>query len=74
MHVKDSDIKQFQEIFSRRFGKHIGSDAARRKLLSLVELVYETYQPVTHEQLTRLWGKDEYEDKNNEQSRATNNF
>jgi len=74
MHVNDTDIERFQALYTQFFGIEIDANKARQELLSLVELVYVTCQPITHEQLIRLWTKNEYEDKKYEPIRAASNI
>ena len=72
--INHSDIKDFQELYFRFFGKQITTKEARPKLVSLVEIVHEVCKPIIHQQLVELWTKDEYEDKKHEPLRPASSI
>lgn len=54
MRLLRSDIKRFQMLYSRHFGKAINNDDATRELSLLVRQCELIYQPITLAELDRL--------------------
>jgi hypothetical protein len=48
--LSDEQIKKFQELWLKRFGKEISRDEAYEKGVKLMRLVELTYKPMTREE------------------------
>lgn len=47
MHLSDMDIKEFQDMWFKRFNKNISKEEARDRAINLLELVEVVYQPLS---------------------------
>lgn len=58
MNITDSDIKKFQVLYVKYFGKKLDVSVARTELSALVRQMEIVYQPITQTQFDELLIKD----------------
>lgn len=52
--LTEGDIKEFQELYRKRFGKEIGYQDAYDSYMKLLTLMKAIYRPMTKEGLEKL--------------------
>lgn len=58
MQLPESKIRQFQDLYKKRFGIELSKEQALEKGLILIRQMQIIYQPITKEQLRQLEEKD----------------
>ena len=58
MEITPKDVKDFQDLYRKKFGKELDYQTARHKLTMLVLQMKTVYQPVTQEQVDELALRD----------------
>jgi len=59
MQLPESKIRQFQDLYKKRFGVELSKEEALEKGLILLRQMELIYQPITKEQLKKLQLYDE---------------
>jgi hypothetical protein len=59
MALSDKQVKDFQEIYKKRFGKEISVQEAYEKGIMLVRLLAVIYKPMTEEEYATYSKEDE---------------
>lgn len=58
MQLPESKIRQFQDLYKKRFGIELSKEEALEKGLILIRQMELIYRPITKEQLRQLEEKD----------------
>jgi len=58
MQLPESKIRQFQDLYKKRFGIELTKEQALEKGLILIRQMELVYQPITKQQLRQLEEKD----------------
>lgn len=57
MHITDSHLQKFMDLYELRFGESITKEEALRKGLKILRLIKTLYEPMTQEEFERLKSK-----------------